>query len=51
MRLGSDVAVAVASSDSSNSTPSLEISICLESGPKKENKKQKNPGHTDIQHG
>ena len=40
LRLRSGVAVAVASSCSSNSTPSLETSICLGCGPKKQKKKK-----------
>ena len=46
MRLGSDIAVAVAGSYSSNSTPSLETSICCRFGPKKQktNKQTKSQG-------
>ena len=46
MRLGSRIAVAVASGYRSDSIPSLGTSICCESGPrngKKTEKKKKNP--------
>ena len=41
MRLGSHMAVAVAGSYSSDSTPSLGTPICCECGPKKTKKKKK----------
>ena len=40
-RLGPGMAVAVAGSNSSNWTPSLEISICCRCSPKKTKKKKK----------
>ena len=47
MRLGSHMAVAVAGSYSSDSTPSLGTPICCECGPKKTKKKKKKKGRKE----